>query len=65
MRDEQEFNEFKTLIEPLGYFTDKVSYAKTPTYFWEHNDNKYEYHEVGIPFLAEIGRLLTNYNIRQ
>lgn len=29
------------------------------------NDNKYEYHEVGIPFLAEIGRLLTNYNIRQ
>ena len=29
------------------------------------NDNKYEYHEIGIPFLAEIGRFLTNYNIRQ
>jgi len=28
------------------------------------NDNKYEYDEIGIPFLAEIGRLLTNYNIR-
>ena len=43
LRDDQEFNEFKTLIEPLGYFTDKVSYAKTPTYFWEHTGNKYEY----------------------
>jgi hypothetical protein len=29
------------------------------------NDNKYEYDEIGIPFLAEIGRLLTNYNIMQ
>ena len=29
------------------------------------NDNNYEYDEIGIPFLAEIGRLLTNYNIRQ
>ena len=29
------------------------------------NDNKYEYHEIGIPFLAEIGRFLTNYNIKQ
>ena len=28
------------------------------------NDNKYEYDEIGIPFLAEISRLLTNYNIR-
>ena len=28
------------------------------------NDNKYEYDEIGIPFLAEIGRLLTNYNIK-
>lgn len=29
------------------------------------NDNYYEYDEIGIPFLAEIGRFLTNYNIRQ
>ena len=29
------------------------------------NDNYYEYNEIGIPFLAEIGRFLTNYNIRQ
>ena len=29
------------------------------------NDNNYEYNEIGIPFLAEIGRLLTNYNIMQ
>ena len=29
------------------------------------NDNKYEYDEIGIPFLAEIGRFLTNYNFRQ
>ena len=29
------------------------------------NDNNYEYDEIGIPFLAEIGRFLTNYNIRQ
>ena len=28
------------------------------------NDNKYEYDEIGIPFLAEIGRLLTEHNIR-
>ena len=28
------------------------------------NDNNYEYDEVGIPFLAEIGRLLTKYDIR-
>ncbi len=28
------------------------------------NDNKYEYDEIGIPFLAEIGRLLTGYDIR-
>ena len=27
------------------------------------NDNKYEYDEIGIPFLAEIGRLLTKYDI--
>ena len=29
------------------------------------NDNKYEYDEIGIPFLAKIGRFLTNYNFRQ
>jgi len=29
------------------------------------NDNYYEYNEIGIPFLAEIGRFLTNYNFRQ
>ena len=29
------------------------------------NDNYYEYDEIGIPFLAEIGRFLTNYNFRQ
>lgn len=29
------------------------------------NDNYYEYDEIGIPFLAEIGRFLTNYNIKQ
>ena len=29
------------------------------------NDNYYEYDEIGIPFLAKIGRFLTNYNIRQ
>ena len=28
------------------------------------NDNNYEYDEIGIPFLAEIGRLLTKYDIR-
>ena len=28
------------------------------------NDNNYEYDEIGIPFLAEIGRFLTNYKIR-
>ena len=28
------------------------------------NDNYYEYNEIGIPFLAEIGRFLTNYKIR-
>lgn len=28
------------------------------------NDNNYEYDEIGIPFLAEIGRLLTGYDIR-
>ena len=29
------------------------------------NDNYYEYDEIGIPFLAKIGRFLTNYNFRQ
>lgn len=28
------------------------------------NDNNYEYDKIGIPFLAEIGRFLTNYKIR-
>lgn len=43
LKDDDEFNEFKNLVSPLGYHTDKVNYAKTPTYFWYHNNKKYDF----------------------
>lgn len=30
-----------------------------------YNDNKYEYESVGLPFLAELGRIIYNYEIRR
>jgi hypothetical protein len=30
-----------------------------------YNDGKYEYDEIGIPFLAELGRVIYNYELNR
>jgi FkbM family methyltransferase len=34
LKDDKEFNEFKEIADEIGYVTDKVNYASTPTYIW-------------------------------
>jgi protein O-GlcNAc transferase len=34
LKDDKEFNEFKEIADEIGYETDKVNYASTPTYIW-------------------------------
>jgi FkbM family methyltransferase len=34
LRTDDEFEEFESFISEYGYYTDKVSYTTTPTYFW-------------------------------
>ncbi len=43
LRDGEEFNEFEKIANELGYFTDKINYASTPTYFWYNRNKLYEY----------------------
>jgi protein O-GlcNAc transferase len=34
LKNDKMFDEFKEIAEELGYVTDKVNYASTPTYIW-------------------------------
>lgn len=43
LKDDNEFNEFETLANELGYFTDKINYASTPTYFWVKKKDELDY----------------------
>ena len=43
LRDGKEFDEFELLAKELGYYTDKINYASTPTYFWYKKNEEYDY----------------------
>ena len=43
LRDGEEFDEFELLANELGYYTDKINYASTPTYFWYKKNEGYDY----------------------
>ena len=34
LRNDEEFIQFEEIAKELGYITDKINYASTPTYFW-------------------------------
>jgi FkbM family methyltransferase len=43
LRNDEEFNNFERIANELGYSTDKVNYASTPTYFWYKKEVKYDF----------------------
>lgn len=43
LRNEDEFKEFESIASEMGYTTDKVNYASTPTYFWYKKEREYEF----------------------
>lgn len=43
LENQELFNEFEKIISPLGYKTDKVNYARTPTYIWVKEENNYDF----------------------
>jgi len=43
LRDEKEFDEFEKISNDIGYFTDKINYASTPTYFWYKKNEIYDF----------------------
>ena len=43
LKDNDEFVEFEKIAKDFGYYTDKINYASTPTYFWYKKEEIYDY----------------------
>lgn len=43
LRDGREFDEFFSIMSEMGYETDKINYASTPTYFFHKKKDMYDF----------------------